>query len=73
MAIDIVGAAPAVHGALTWLSREMTEVDSVSASTSTRTATSRSARAMAAALVIPERGDGNAAVEARWGAEWTNT
>ncbi len=24
-------------------------------------------------LVIPDRHDGNSAVEARWGAEWNNT
>jgi len=76
VAVDIhfVGPQPAVHGQLSWLGREMTEVDAVQRldidDEGTVTVGTTDGRSY---LVIPDRHDGNTAVEARWGAEWNNT
>lgn len=61
-------------GALTWLVREMRDADSVPALTidgddGSITLSTDDGRDY---LVIPDRGDGNTSVEARWGAEWNN-
>jgi hypothetical protein len=72
--IRFVGPQPAQHGELSWLGREMTEINAVRAldvdddgNVTLTTDDGRNYR------VIPDRHDGNTAVEARWAAEWNNT
>ena len=71
VAIHFVGPQPNIHGSLTWLSREMSEIHAVPRldvdEDGNVTLGTDDGRAY---LVIPDRHDGNTAVEARWAAAW---
>jgi hypothetical protein len=66
--------AAATVGRFDWLAREATDIQTVRTLTvdddGTVTLATGDGRRY---LVIPDRHDGNSAVEARWGAEWNNS
>jgi hypothetical protein len=72
--IHYVGPEPSEHGKLTWLSRELSDVHAVRRlrvdDEGTVTLDTDDGRSY---LAIPDRHDGNTAVEARWGAAWNGS